>query len=84
MCILNIAMILVSAVIGIWSLVMEPSDVQCVRQSSSWSPASNQVEYYWETFEDVNFFIKSLYLGLDQTAEIEKMWNILLPGSSTQ
>jgi Mycotoxin biosynthesis protein UstYa len=75
------ALILAAVFISIRAFQLEPSDGQCVHHSFSWSPALDQIEYHWETFDDVDFFTKTPYFGLRQTEDIEDVWNDLLPGT---
>lgn len=59
---------------------LEPTDAQRIHHSFSWSLASDQIDYHWETFDNIDFFTKTPYFGLVPTEEIESAWNDLLPG----
>jgi hypothetical protein len=76
-------LILASVFISIRALKLEPTDAQCVQDSFSWSPASDQIAYHWEAFANIDFFTKTPYFGLVPTEEIEDAWNDLLPGMET-
>lgn len=69
-----------SAIISIEALRLKPSEIQCFDRSFSWSPASLEIEYHWETFDNIDLFIDTPYSGLTQTDEIEQAWDKILPG----
>ncbi|GAW23805.1 hypothetical protein ANO14919_133820 [Xylariales sp. No.14919] len=58
---------------------IEPNDLDCVRATSSWSPAFGAIEYQWETFQN-GFSQKSIYRG-EPTPELEMAWLDSLPSS---
>ncbi|KAK4240936.1 hypothetical protein C8A03DRAFT_41566 [Achaetomium macrosporum] len=68
-----------SILITVLAIFLEPSDVQCVRRNFVWSPATDQIEYHWETWADNDFFTKSRFFGLEPTQEIEDAWSEILP-----
>ena len=79
-CIASLILIFLSIAVLICALRLEPNDAQCVQRSFAWSPASDQIEYHWETFDNIDFFTKTPYFGLVPTDEIEDAWNDILPG----
>ncbi|KAL7939305.1 hypothetical protein V8C35DRAFT_275149 [Trichoderma chlorosporum] len=55
---------------------IQPSDLECAKSISSWSPAWDTVEHKWETFQN-GFSQKSIYRGTP-TPELEEAWNASL------
>ncbi|RYC61794.1 hypothetical protein CHU98_g4406 [Xylaria longipes] len=51
----------------------------CIRHSYSWSPATAEIKYKWETFENIDFFTKSPYFGIVPTRGQDQAWDELLP-----
>lgn len=68
-----------SAVVSFCGHRLKPTDIQCVRNRSSWSPATNAIEYHWETWEDFDFFTKSGYFQRKPSEEVDQAWDALLP-----
>jgi hypothetical protein len=77
----SVATLLVSALILVLAISLEPIDARCVRQSFSWSPALDAIKYRYETFANIDFFTESPYFGLVPTQEIEDAWGGILPSA---
>ncbi|KAH8888125.1 hypothetical protein GQ53DRAFT_826682 [Thozetella sp. PMI_491] len=56
---------------------VKPSDLDCVKSMSSWSPALDVLDHKWETFQN-GFGDKSIYRGLPNEM-LEGAWNASLP-----
>ncbi|KAK7943316.1 uncharacterized protein PG986_012429 [Apiospora aurea] len=68
-----------SALVSFCAHSLKATDIQCVRHQTSWSPATEAIEYHWETWEDFDFFTKSGYFQRKPSEEVDQAWDALLP-----
>ncbi|KAI0151864.1 hypothetical protein GGR57DRAFT_470578 [Xylariaceae sp. FL1272] len=68
-----------SVTIIIAATLLEPSASQCVRHNYSWSPAASEIDYKWETFENIDFFTKSPFFSVIPSLAVDNAWNDILP-----
>lgn len=71
----SICLSLFSVGILTYSITANPTDSQCVKQLSPYSPALEAVEYEWRTYAN-EFEKESIYRGTP-TPELEKAWEDL-------
>ncbi|KAI8627964.1 hypothetical protein F5Y19DRAFT_486539 [Xylariaceae sp. FL1651] len=73
---LSAALLALSVTLFISARGIQPTDLECVRSMSSWSPAWEAVDHQWETFQNT-FSEKSKYRG-QPTHELEEAWNAVI------
>ncbi|PYI06042.1 hypothetical protein BO78DRAFT_369555 [Aspergillus sclerotiicarbonarius CBS 121057] len=85
---LSAASVVLSVIIVLLGQTLEPPEIACVKNMSSWSPAFSAVDSSWQMFRN-GFSEKSIYRG-SPTPAIEDAWSdilqqhpILVPESDT-
>ncbi|KAI1184164.1 hypothetical protein F5B17DRAFT_413220 [Nemania serpens] len=66
-----------SAVLILLGSGLEPTDLDCVKNRSSWSPAWEALHHEWRTFQN-GFMQESPYKG-EPSLTLEAVWNSSLP-----
>ncbi|KAK0702771.1 hypothetical protein B0H67DRAFT_604467 [Lasiosphaeris hirsuta] len=77
--VLSILLFLCSCAVFLSAIFLVPTDRQCDFHTYPWSPAVDSIQYHWETFENVQFAVKTPYFGFVPTDKIEQAWIDLLP-----
>ena len=77
----SVVSLIVSSGLCISALKLEPTEKQCDRQTFSWSPALDQIQYHWST-EYVDLSTYTPYFDVKPLEKVEIEWNNLLPGIS--
>ncbi len=81
---LSILLFLCSFTVFLCAFSLEPTDRKCDLHTYPWSPAVDSIKYHWETFENVQFAIKTPYFGFVPTDKIEQAWDEMLPRMYSQ
>ncbi|KAI1264677.1 hypothetical protein F5Y18DRAFT_389778 [Xylariaceae sp. FL1019] len=68
-----------SVITIIAAILLEPSTSQCMRHDYSWSPAASDIQYKWQTFENIDFFTKSPFFSVIPSLTVDNAWNDILP-----